>query len=412
MLALNFSVSDFYPYWLYLAANLQTKAFLVHFTRAVYAMNWFNIAPGLYYIAADFQVKIATLGILTSAFYVGVAIFQLPAGTLASRYGNRLVGGIGIVILGIAALASGFSFNILFLGTMRFLEGLGSALFFSPAISTLKTVVSEESYSFHINIYNGAFNVGAGSGVVIWDFIDIWLGWRTGFLIGGSITLVTGLVYLIGLRGIEETTRRGLDLLKNLGRVMRFRPIWILSFAGMATMISEIVVGQLSVYYLETSFHFTEIQAMMADALFLLLGFVGGIFGAFMARRYGVSRKIFAAVNIVLALLVIPFAYVNSAIFIYLLAIILGIVTVQAFSMIYVMIGVSQKDRSMVAFSLSLVNFIQQGFGALWPTVFGFLHNSFNYTVAWVSLGAIGILFVPLLFFYNPRSSLRSAQPN
>lgn len=383
---------------------MESKAFLVHFTRAVYAMNWFNIAPGLYYISTDFGVKIAVLGVLTSAFYLGVALFQLPAGALASRYGNRLVGGMGILILGISAFASGFSHHIAVLSALRFLQGLGSAFFFSPAISTLKTVVSEGKYGFHVNIFNGSFNVGAGLGVLIWNYIDLWMGWRIGFEIAGAITILTGFIYLFGLRGAEESTRRGIDLLSNLKKIVKLRSIWILSLGGMAMMITEVVVAQLLVYYLETAFNFTEFQAMMADTLFLLVGFIGGILGGLIVKRYGVSRKLYAGINAVLALLVIPLAVADNVAVIYVISIIMGIITVQAFSLIYVMIGESQKDKSMVAFSLSLVNFIQVGLGSLWPTVFGIIHDASNYAIAWVSMGAIGLVFIPLLYFLRTRN--------
>lgn len=364
-------------------------------------MNWFNIAPGLYYIAEDFQVNLAALGILTSAFYIGVAVFQLPAGTLAGRYGNRITGGIGVLILGISVLASGFSFNIIFLGAMRLLEGMGSALFFSPAISTLKTVVSDEHYSFHVNIFNGAFDVGAGLGVIIWNYIDIWIGWRAGFQIAGIITIATAIAYIAGLSGLEEVTRKGTDLLKTLGKVIRFRPIWILAIAGLAANMADIVVGQFSVYYLETAFRFTESQAMISDAVFLLVGFFGGILGALMIRKFGASRKMLGSINAANALLVIPFAFVDRVVFIYLLSVTLGITTTIAYSLVYVMVGNAQKDKSMVAFSLSLVNFIQQAAGSLWPTVFGVLHDSFNYTVAWVSLGLVSLMLIPLLLIHN-----------
>jgi len=386
--------------------RMRVRPLIVHFSRAVYAMNWFNIAPGLYYISREFHVGIAQLGILTTAFYAGVAIFQLPAGFLAAKFGNRIVGGFGIVILGISTLLSGYSPSLPILDILRFFGGLGSAFFFSPAIATLKEVVDPSSYGFHINIYNGSFNIGAGLGVIIWAILDLHMGWRNAFTVAGIVTLLVAFLYIFGLRGTREFTDTGRNLLSNISRLIRSKPIWILSIAAMSTMIAEIVVGQLSIYYLRDHFQFSEMDAMTADSLFLLVGFVGGILGAALTKRYGLGVRYFAMINIVLSVLVFPFAVLNSVVGIYIISIVLGLLTVQGFSLLYVIIGTMQQNKTLLAFSLALVNFIQQLFGSIWPTVFGFIHNISNYFTAWIFLGFVGLVFIPLLRLYRKGTAI------
>ncbi|MCL5666006.1 MAG: MFS transporter [Candidatus Thermoplasmatota archaeon] len=374
------------------------KAIFVHYTRAVYAMNWFNIAPGLIYIAQDFHATITSLGILTTVFYAGVGAFQLPGGALAARYGNRIIAGLGISILGVATLLSSFSPNIVFLSSMRFIEGFGSALFFSPAISSLRSIVPEERYAFHVNIYNGSFSIGAGMGVFIWGYLDGigYIGWRGGFLIAGIITLFSGIMYLIILAGTGESVRRGKDLLRNMVKAMRIKGIWFLSLSCMGVVIADIVIGQLLVYYLEFR-GFSSGDSSIADSLFLVFGFVGGILGAFTARTVGSSRKYLGMVTLmtIVSLFILPF--LGTIYLYYLLSIVLGILIVVAFSILYTIVGISQRDLSLLAFSLSITNFIQQLIGAAWPSVFGFIKAYSDYTVSWISMGIIGIAFIPLI---------------
>lgn len=387
--------------------KLPGKAIFVHYTRAVYAMNWFNIAPGLVYIAHDFNATITSLGILTTVFYAGVGVFQLPGGMLAARYGNRIIAGFGITILGISTLASAFSPNIVFLSLMRFIEGFGSALFFSPAISSLRNIVSEERYAFHVNIYNGSFSIGAGVGVFGWGLIDgiSNTAWRTGFIVAGVITVVSGILYFIILAGTGEYVRKGRDLLRNLRRAFFIRGIWFLSLACMGVVIADIVVGQLLVYYLEFR-GFPKPESSVADSLFLIFGFVGGVLGAYTARRVGSSRKFLMVVTTITisGLLILPF--LNSMILYYVLSIVMGVVIVVAFSILYTIVGTSQRDLSLLAFSLSITNTIQQMVGAAWPSVFGFIKSQTNYDISWVSMAIIGILFLPLIIFAGKESFL------
>jgi hypothetical protein len=49
---------------------------VIHTTRAIYAMNWYDISPGLIYIQKAFSLTQVQLGILLTVFYIGVGIFH------------------------------------------------------------------------------------------------------------------------------------------------------------------------------------------------------------------------------------------------------------------------------------------------------------------------------------------------
>ena len=99
------------------------KATSINVARAIYALNWFDIAPGLTYISGDLNLRIVQLGIATTFFYVGLAPFQLIGGAIASRIGSRKVAVIGLILLGIGAILSGASNNLLELSLSRFVAG-------------------------------------------------------------------------------------------------------------------------------------------------------------------------------------------------------------------------------------------------------------------------------------------------
>ena len=57
--------------------------------RIFYAVNWFNVAAVFPLVVLDFEQDIALLGSISAAFFIGVGIFQVPAGIFAARYSPR-----------------------------------------------------------------------------------------------------------------------------------------------------------------------------------------------------------------------------------------------------------------------------------------------------------------------------------
>ncbi len=74
------------------------------------------------------------LGIITTAFYIGMGFFQIPSGILATKYSPPKIATVGIIIASSAVLLSGLSGSLLEIAILRFIVGLGMALFLAPAL--------------------------------------------------------------------------------------------------------------------------------------------------------------------------------------------------------------------------------------------------------------------------------------
>jgi len=57
--------------------------------RIVYAVNWLNIGALFYLMSPDLNSGISGLGTLTSSFYLGVGLMQVPGGVLAAKWGPK-----------------------------------------------------------------------------------------------------------------------------------------------------------------------------------------------------------------------------------------------------------------------------------------------------------------------------------
>src|ERR1700761_5573850 len=133
-------------------------------------------------ISREYGLSNQSLGWIFSAFLIGYAGFQLPAGILAARYGPRRVLSLGVFWWGIAtalttALPTTIPHSVTLLIGVRFLLGAGEAVIYPAANQFVACWIPQQERGF-INglIFAG---VGAGSGLtpplLTWILVDY--GW-------------------------------------------------------------------------------------------------------------------------------------------------------------------------------------------------------------------------------------------
>ncbi len=375
--------------------NYGTRAGLVHMARALYALNWMDMAPALSYIKTAMNLTVVELGTLVTVFYVGVSVFQILGGYLSSYIGDKTTSLIGLLFVSIFAIASGLSANFTELIVSRFFAGISAALFFSPALSLLASVVPENKYTFHIGIYNGAFNVGGGVGIIGWAILDQYMGYRIPFIIAGVVTLVLFVVLVFLFRNIKDIKTDKSDIFTSFKKVFSNRTIIMVAFIGIASMVALTIVGQFFVYYLE-SIKYSVNMASSISALYLLIGFLGGVLGGYHFSRTKYKIGTFLAINLLLSLSLILTGFLHYYIFIIIIAIAMGMLTVYGMSMTYTLVRYMAR-RDLVSLTLSFVNTLQLLVAVAVPIIFTIIVSQYNYELAWVAMGVLGLIFMPLI---------------
>lgn len=390
----------------------RVQAGSINASRAVYALNWFNIAPGLQYIHEDLGLQIVQLGIITTAFYIGLSAFQMVGGLLASRIGNRNTSVIGISILGVSIIATGLSGNLAELFVTRLFAGIGSALFFSPALGLLADLVPRNRYSFYVGLFNGSFNLGGGVGIIGWNFLDQVFSWRIPLFIAGSIMLFLALENLLVLWKFKPDPSNRLNIFRRARDVLRNTQMWILPIVALAGILTETLIGQMFVYYAEVHLNYSENLASSLGTIYLLVGFFGGALGGYI---FGVVRKritLFLLSTLALSVLTIVLAFPSNYIILLVIVIALGILTVNSLSMLYTLVVERASDRGMISFSLSFANFLQNIIGAFSPTLFSLIAYYRGFLDSWVLIGAVGLgcAMLGLTLGSEMRSELRPSE--
>lgn len=358
-------------------------------SRLVYAMNWYNISPAIGQISSNFGVNFAATSLLFSFFLFGAGIFQIPAGVIASHIGAKRVAMGGLFVMSIASISSAFAPSYTVLVALRFVTGFAAAFFFSSAVGLLNDLYQRDITKM-VGIYNGFFAIGGGVGIFLFTPIVNDFGWRFGFLLSGSVTLVVAVVTTISLP--KTHIFGGFDPKKVLERLTD-RTIWLVALGldglwGLNFTFSEyfksyaIYIGQ------------PEIIAGLMGGMILFLGIVGGVMTGRM-RKYRVLPTVSILTTMVgVSIAAIPFL---PGITLWLPIFIDGVISVVVVSMEYGILIQLNRDPRYVPLSLGTVNSIQIGFGSLIPIAFAYLHGN-GYTFSWIFLGLLSIVLLPLLW--------------
>jgi predicted MFS family arabinose efflux permease len=166
--------------------------FLSLYFRSINAV----IAPDL---VADFRLGAADLGLLTSAYFLTFALFQIPLGVLLDRFAARRVQAAMVATAALGALVFALGRDLASLAIGRGLIGLG----FAGGLMSAYKQIADWFPKHRLPLLNGLF-LGIGSlGAVIATApaqaaVDL-MGWRGMMLAGVAATAAAALSLLLAV---------------------------------------------------------------------------------------------------------------------------------------------------------------------------------------------------------------------
>ena len=182
-----------------------------------------NISIAGLQLSREFGLGNQRLGWLASAFLIGYASFQIPAGALAVRFGPRRVISFGVGVWAVcnvltALLPSGFSKAIVLLIAVRCALGLAEAVIYPSANQFVARWVPQQERGF----VNGLIFAGVGAGSSLAPPILTWIilvhGWRAAFWFDACLGAFGGLVWWLIARdrpqdhpAVNEAERRAIE---------------------------------------------------------------------------------------------------------------------------------------------------------------------------------------------------------
>jgi MFS family permease len=155
-------------------------------------------------IMQEFELSKIQMGWAASAFNWAYALFQVPAGWMADRYGPRLILGVAVAWWSIFTGATGLAFNAVSLGVTRFLFGMGEAAAFPAASRAVVRWLPFSRRAFGQGFQHAGSRLGAAVTPALVAFLITVYNWKWAFFLFAAAGLVLAVVWVAYFRNYPE----------------------------------------------------------------------------------------------------------------------------------------------------------------------------------------------------------------
>jgi MFS family permease len=262
-------------------------------------------------IMREFHVDRITMGWSLSAFNWSYALFQIPCGWMADRFGPRLILAGAMVWWSIFTAGTGLTFSAASLAATRFLFGMGEAAAFPAGSRALVRWLPVKRRAFGQGFQHSGSRLGAALAPIVVVALMAVSGWRLIFFIFGAVGVVWAVIWyayyrnrpsehpgvnageaaLLGDQGVQgPAVKRAVPW----SRILTSRDLWFLSVVYFCYgWVLWLYLAWFPTYLREAR-HFSQLGTGLASIpLFgaTLANVVGGLLSDKIAHRWNDLRR-------------------------------------------------------------------------------------------------------------------------
>ena len=211
--------------------NLQKFIFIFlpfacgYFLSYLYRSTNAVLAP---YLSNDLSLNAEQLGLITSAYFLTFALFQLPLGVLLDKYGARKVQSILFLVAATGAILFSLGNDVWSLVIARGLIGLGVSGALMGAFQAFAIWFPKERLPLLVGLFMSAGGMGA---IVASTPLEMALqitDWRGVYFFLGIITILIGLLifFIVPEKKEPATNEKPLPILKVLKNIYTSYAFW------------------------------------------------------------------------------------------------------------------------------------------------------------------------------------------
>ncbi len=152
-------------------------------------------------IARDLGADAVAVGWVSTAYLLASAVFLLPFGKFADRYGRKRVFFAGLSINALSSLVCALAPNFAALVAGRLVQGLGAGMIYATAMVLLSSVFPKERRGAVIGITTSAVYFGLTAGPLLGGWVTHQFGWRMVFVMPVPLLAAALLLGVTQLKG-------------------------------------------------------------------------------------------------------------------------------------------------------------------------------------------------------------------
>jgi MFS family permease len=348
--------------------------------------------------AAEFGLSFAQVGLIRTAYTGGMSAFQIPAGFLAERWGERPLLAAGTAVTALGFIAAGWAGGFVSLLALLLAAGLASGVQHPLSSSLVSKAYEEGGRRAALGTYNFSGDVGKAAIAAGVGLLAALIGWRAAGATYGVLGLFAAAGIAVVLRRLalgaaEAATAdgatggtgwgirdlRGFTALSAIGMIDNATRTGFLTFMGFVLIAKGSTVAGVGVA--------------------LSLVFVGGAAGKFVcgliADRVGVIRTVVlteAATTVaILTVIASPLPVALAVLPL------LGVALNGTSSVLYGTVAdLVRPERRARAYGLYYT--LSVGASALSPSIFGLVSDAVGPATALTVVSMVVLITIPLAF--------------
>lgn len=359
-------------------------------------------------LAQTFGLSLAQVGLIRSAHRVAMAAFQIPAGLIAERFGERNLLAFGTAIAGAAFVALGYAGGFWMILVALFFAGFGSAVQHPLCSTIISHVYPDEGRRAALGTYNFFGDVGkfAFGGIVSLSLL-VGISWQAPVIGFGLVGVLTATMVFLT---VVNTNQAPAAQAESVPRVPKVKGWGIRSPQGFTALcLIEILdsstrTGFLTfIAFLLIAKGVPEGWAALAVPLILIGGMAGKLACGLLAERFGIIRSIVITELATGLGILITLALPGMAVFV--LLPLIGVVLQGTSSVLYATIG-DLVDRERLPRAFGLFYTLGSLCGIAAPLGYGLLGDIAGIENAIATIGIAVLLTLPLCLALRPAMSV------
>src|ERR1039458_5104761 len=155
-------------------------------------------------MSRDLGLTDITFGLIFGSFALGYALFQIPAGYFADRFGPRRVVAAVVIAWSLLTTTTAMVRGAALLIGVRFFFGAAEAGAFPASARAIRSWLPVRETGIAQGVLFGGSRLGAAFGLTLVSWLVAWLNWRAPFFILGALGIVWVTAWLLWFRNTPE----------------------------------------------------------------------------------------------------------------------------------------------------------------------------------------------------------------